>query len=211
MVDPTQLNECARKLSRNGFAVHVVNNTIEAGQWVTDKIKELSPESISFGDSETMFATGIIDQLRIQTEIPLIDGFDRSMPRPERLEIRRKGILADLFMTGINAVTMDGHLHWLDMIGNRIAPVVFGPRHVVLFAGRNKIVANDEEARQRIRQIAAPKNALKHTDFKTPCQKTGICIDCSSPDRICNTWMCMAKCFPKGRITIILIDQDLGL
>lgn len=92
---------------------------------------------------------------------------------------------------------MDGHLHWLDMIGNRIAPVVFGPRHVILFAGKNKIIANDEEARQRIPQIAAPKNALKHTDFKTPCQKTGVCIDCNSPERICNTWMCMASAFRK--------------
>ena len=40
---------------------------------------------------------------------------------------------------------------------------------------------------------------------------TGACMDCSNPDRICNTWCITEKCFPKGRIKIILIDQDLGL
>jgi hypothetical protein len=44
-----------------------------------------------------------------------------------------------------------------------------------------------------------------------PCVKTAVCTDCSSPDRICNTWCITEKCFPKGRIKIILINQDLGL
>lgn len=205
------LETCAKQLLRNGFAVEIMPDAAEAGKWIQAKIAELEPMTISFGDSETLFATGIINELRDTCDFRLIDGFDRSIPRPERLEIRRQGLLADLFLTGINAVTTDGHLHWLDMIGNRIAPIAFGPKNVILTAGKNKIVTDDNEARKRIRQIAAPKNALKHTDFRTPCQKTGICSDCSSPDRICNTWMGMAKCFPKGRITVVLIDQNLGL
>ena len=119
--------------------------------------------------------------------------------------------MADLFITGINAVTMEGTLHWLDMVGNRIAPVAFGPRKVVLVAGSNKIVANREEAEERIRRIAAPQNIARHEGFRTPCAKTGVCMDCNSPDRICNTRMEMLRCHPKGRIHIILIDKDLGL
>jgi len=34
---------------------------------------------------------------------------------------------------------------------------------------------------------------------------------CSSPDRICNTWCITGKSFSKGRIKIILVNQDLGL
>ena len=37
------------------------------------------------------------------------------------------------------------------------------------------------------------------------------CMDCKSPDRICNTWVITEKCFPRGRIRIILINADLGL
>ena len=211
MVTNEQLARCAERLTRNGFSVKTAADAPEAGKIIRALIRELSPESISFGDSETLFAAGVIDELRRTKDPRLIDGFDRSMPRPERLEIRRQALLVDLFLTGINAVTMDGHLHWLDMIGNRVAPVIFGPRHVILIAGRNKIVGNDDEARARIRQIAAPKNALKHTDFKTPCQKTGVCSDCNSPDRICNAWVSLVKCFPRGRITVLFVDEELGL
>ena len=81
----------------------------------------------------------------------MLDGFDASMPRPERLEIRRQALLSDLFVTGINAVTEEGTLHWLDMVGNRTAPVIFGPRRVVLLAGRNKIVDTQADAERRAR------------------------------------------------------------
>jgi hypothetical protein len=30
-------------------------------------------------------------------------------------------------------------------------------------------------------------------------------------DRICNTWTITQKSYPKGRIKIILVNEDLGL
>ena len=68
-----------------------------------------------------------------------------------------------------------------------------------------------EEAEERIRRIAAPQNIARHEGFRTPCAKTGVCMDCNSPDRICNTRMEMLRCHPKGRIHIVLIDKELGL
>ena len=99
----------------------------------------------------------------------------------------------------------------LDMVGNRVAGITFGPRHVVLFIGRNKIVPTLDDAMQRVKNYAAPANAIRHPGLKTPCMKTAVCANCSSPDRICNTWCITEKSFPKGRIKIILINQDLGL
>ena len=136
---------------------------------------------------------------------------DPAMPRPQKLEIRRQGLLADLFITGINAVTEDGALLWLDMIGNRIAPIAFGPRKVLLVVGRNKITPTREAAEERIRTIAAPQNIARHPGFRTPCAVTGVCADCYSEDRICNTHLRMERCFPRKRITVVLIDEDLGL
>ena len=114
------------------------------------------PEIVSFGDSETMHATGIVGWLRGDGRWKLLDGFDPAMSYPERLEIRRQALMSDLFITGVNAISMEGSLHWLDKVGNRIAPVAFGPRKVVIVAGRNKIVADRAQAEERIRTIAAP-------------------------------------------------------
>lgn len=206
-----RLEACASMLRRHGFEAEVVRDEKEAFERMRDVAEAEMPQLVSFGDSMTMRATGIIEWLRNDPRWTLLDGFDASMPRPERLEIRRKALMSDLFITGINALTMQGTLHWLDMVGNRIAPVAFGPRKVVLVAGSNKIVENREEAEERIRRIAAPQNIARHEGFRTPCAKTGVCMDCNSPDRICNTRMEMLRCHPKGRILVLLIDKELGL
>lgn len=202
---------CAAALRRHHFDVETVANTDEAFDVIRAAVEAAAPKLVSFGDSMSMRATGIIEWLRENPNLTLLDGFDASMPRPERLEIRRQALMSDLFITGVNAVTEQGTLHWLDMVGNRIAPVAFGPRKVILVAGRNKIVADREEAEERIRRIAAPQNIARHPGFRTPCAKTGVCMDCNSPDRICNTRMEMLRCHPDGRILVVLVDQELGL
>ena len=97
------------------------------------------------------------------------------------------------------------------MVGNRVGAITFGPRTVVLVIGRNKMVKDVAAAMQRIKHYAAPMNAIRHTGWKTPCIKTSFCMDCHSPDRICNTWTITQKSYPKGRIKILLINEDLGL
>jgi hypothetical protein len=67
-----------------------------------------------------------------------------------------------------------------------------------------------DEAVHRIKDYAAPSNAMR-LDKKTPCVKTSYCEECRSPDRICNVWTITEKSYPKGRIKIVLINEDLGL
>lgn len=159
----------------------------------------------------TLAATGVLDTMRADPRIRMIETFDPEVTWEERNERRRQALLADLFFTGSNAVTETGVLVNLDMVGNRIAGLTFGPKHVVLFIGRNKIVPTLDDAIRRVKQIAAPANAIRHPGLKTPCERTALCADCKSPDRICNTWCITEKCFPKGRINVVLINQDLGL
>ncbi len=206
-----KLRRCAAALRRHRFEVETVADTEEALRVMKAVIETEQPQTVSFGDSMSMRATGILEWLRTDCRLKLLDGFDASMPRPERLEIRRQALLSDLFITGVNALTEQGTLHWLDMVGNRIAPVAFGPRKVILVAGRNKIVADRTQAEERIRRIAAPQNVARHPGFGTPCARTGICSDCNAEDRICNTRMEMLRCHPAKRILVLLIDQDLGL
>lgn len=206
-----RLARCAEALRRHGFEAVVTKNAQEAFERLRAAVEAEMPELVSFGDSMTMRDTGIVEWLRRDGRWRLLDGFDASMPRPERLEIRRQALLSDLFVTGINAVTEEGTLHWLDMVGNRIAPVAFGPRKVVIVAGRNKVVADRDAAEERIRRIAAPQNIARHPGFRTPCAKTGVCSDCNAQDRVCNTRMEMLRCWPDKRVLVVLIDEDLGL
>ena len=206
-----KLENCATELRRHHFEAEVVKDTETAFGVMKAVVEAERPQLVSFGDSTTMRATGIIEWMQGDRRLKVLDGFDASMPYDERLEIRRQALLSDLFITGVNAITEQGTLHWLDKVGNRIAPVAFGPHKVIIVAGRNKITADREEAEERIRRIAAPQNVARHPGFRTPCAKTGLCMDCNSQDRICNTRMEMLRCWPDKRVLVVLIDQDLGL
>jgi hypothetical protein len=139
----------------------------------------------------------------------ILDTYDKSLSPEESLQRRRESLLVDLFITGTNALTEDGQLVNLDMIGNRVAALTFGPKHVLLFIGRNKIVADRDAAMARVKHYAAPVNVMR-LEKKSPCGKTGRCEDCSSPDRICNTWTITEKSFPKKRIKIVLVNEEMG-
>lgn len=74
----------------------------------------------------------------------------------------------------------------------------------------NKIVSSLDEAFKRVRSVAAPMNSKAHEGLNVPCQKTGVCHDCSSPHRICNTWSIIEKAYPKNRIKVVLVNDCLG-
>jgi len=208
---PTVLAEVRKRLEANGFAAYLADDPAHARQIVMDYILPgVKPTSMSWGDSLTLAATGLVEEFRRNPDLDVIVTFDPSVPRPEIIERRRRALLVDLFLTGSNAVTRDGMLVNLDMVGNRTAALAFGPRHVVVVAGRNKVVDNLAQAVLRIKGMSAPANAMRH-DFRTPCAKTGRCADCSSPDRLCNSWTITAKCSPPGRISVILVNARLGL
>lgn len=205
------LTQAVSALKKNNFAVYTAPDAKGAGELVLETIVPvLKPQIVSYGDSMTMHETGVLDGLRALPGVEFIDTFEQGVERAEIIERRRRALLSDLFVTGSNAVTTDGKLVNLDQVGNRVGGIVFGPRHVVILAGVNKLVANETEARERAKIIAAPRNALRHAS-RTPCAKTGECMDCKSPARICNVWAITEKSWPKHRIHVVLIDEDLGL
>jgi len=205
-----RLTELKEALTENNFEVFVAENTDEAKSIVLEKIiPEIAPKSVSWGGSLTFVATGLYDVLKNNNDFNILDTYDKSLSPEESLERRRQSLLVDLFITGSNAVTETGQLVNLDMFGNRVGALTFGPKNVIIFVGRNKIVPDLDEAMFRIKNYAAPVNTMR-LDKKTPCAKTSFCADCKSPDRICNTWTITEKSFPKKRVKIILINKDLG-
>lgn len=206
-----RLLELQGRLQSNNFESYVVDNTTEAGRLIVEKITvEAKAETVSHGGSITLAKTGVLDQLEGMAGLQVIRLDQPNISAEEKGVRRRQGLLVDLYLSGTNAVTEDGHLVNLDMIGNRVGAITFGPKKVVVVAGRNKIVPDLETAMFRIKDYAGPTNAMR-LDCKTPCVKTSVCADCNSPGRICNYWTITEKSFPAKRIAVILINEDLGL
>ena len=107
-------------------------------------------------------------------------------------------------------MTEDGKIVSIDRVGNRVAATIFGAPKVILIVGRNKIVKDADEAIYRIKNVIAPAHA-KRKGRKTPCAVTGKCSDCDSPDRICGVTVILEKKPLSTDLSVILIDEDLGL
>jgi hypothetical protein len=206
-----RLKEVAIALEANNFAVYQAEDLDRARTIVMEEIfPGTGAKSVSWGGSMTLMASGICDAIKNVPGLEILDTFDRTFTPEENLALRRRSLLVDLFIAGTNAVTEEGVLVNLDMLGNRVGAINFGAKNVIILLGRNKIVPDLDAAMFRVKNYAAPANAMR-LDKKTPCTKTSYCEECKSPDRICNVWSITEKSFPKGRIRVILINQDLGL
>jgi len=205
-----KLESVRQTLENNNFDVFIADTAESAKELALNQIiPGLEVKTVSWGGSMSFIGTGLFHALMDNKELEILNTFDKSLSMEQMLELRRRSLMVDLFITGTNAVTEEGQLVNLDMIGNRVAAIMWGPKNVLLIIGRNKICGDLEEAMFRIKNYAAPVNTM-NLDKKTPCRKTGICHDCDSPDRICNYWTITEKSFQKGRIKIILVNQDLG-
>jgi L-lactate utilization protein LutB len=205
-----RLAHVKKALEGNNFEVFLAQNPQEARKIVLDEIlSKLEVKTISRGDSLTFEATGLHEEFCEDSRFEVIDPFDESLSDEEAYERGRRALYVDLFFTGTNALTETGTLVNLDGWGNRVAGLAFGPKHVVLMIGRNKIVPDLNEAIFRIKDYAAPINALRW-GYKTPCTTTSYCEDCNSPDRTCSTWAITERSYPEGRIKVILINGELG-
>lgn len=206
-----RLKRVRRALEANNFEVFSAEDLDSACNVVMEIILPgTGAESVSWGGSGTFLSTGLYDRLKGMDGLEVTDTFDKNISRAESMERRRQALHVDLFITGTNAITEQGQLVNLDMYGNRVGAISFGPRFVTILAGRNKIVPDLQSAMTRIRDYAAPANAMR-LGKKTPCVETSACESCKSPDRICNTWTITEKSHPARRIKVVLINQEAGL
>ncbi len=169
-------------LKRRSFDAEYFDTCEEAAK----KIISLIPKDhqVSWGGSKTLADLGIQETLA-KEGYNLLDR-DKAETPEERGEIMRRSLLCDTFLSGTNAVSEDGQLVNIDGYGNRVAAMIFGPRQVIVAAGMNKVVKTYKDAVVRARTIAAPLNIQRFPNYKTPCNETGTCADCLSPDTICS-------------------------
>jgi len=175
-----------------------------------EKVFNLIPKEhiISWGGSMTAKAMGLYDEAA-KRGYRLINR-DAAKTPEEKADLIRQGMFCDTYLMGTNALSEDGCLVNVDAFGNRVAALCYGPRQIIVVAGINKAVKTLDDAVARARNCAAPMNAQRFPDSKTPCNTNGACGDCKSVDSICSSIVITRICKPAGRIKVIIIGKDLG-
>lgn len=195
-----------KHLENRHFEAYYCENSEQA----LKKALELIPQGASVGWGGAMSAQqiGLMDAIRTGDYVAL----DRESctTRDEKERIARACFDADVFLTGANALSLDGQMVNIDGTGNRVAPIVYGPKTVLVIAGMNKVMDTLDEAVRRARTVAAPMNQQRFL-LPNPCTTTGSCADCKSETCICNQILITRHCRPIGRIKFILVGEDLGL
>lgn len=173
------------------------------------KALELIPEgsTVGWGGTASAQQIGLTDALN-RGNYHTIDR-DRLATREEKEQAAKDCLFADYFLTGANALSMDGEMVNIDGNGNRVAAIIYGPKNVLVIAGMNKVMDDLDAAVHRARTVAAPINKQRF-DSNTPCGVTGVCADCKSESCICNHIVVTRHCRPVGRIKFILVGENLG-
>ena len=194
------------KLKGRGFDAYYCSTKEDAMK----QALELMPEGslVSWGGCKSVEEIGLLDYVRTSGKFRVLDRDTAKTPE-ERVEIMRQGLLADIFLSGTNAMTEDGELVNIDGNGNRVAAMVYGPKSVIVVAGMNKVEKTVMDAASRARNTAAPINAQRF-EMNTPCKIDGMCHDCNVPDCVCCYIVRTRRSRPAGRIKVILVGEDLG-
>ena len=194
-------------LKKNRFQAEYVSTANEARQ----RVLELVPGngSVGLGGSVTIAKLNVIEELNSRGNLILNHSAPGLSPE-EKIEVRRKQLTCDCFLTSTNAITSDGKLVNVDGTGNRVAAMIFGPKQVLVVAGINKIVKDVDSALERIEQFTAPINNYR-LNLPNPCTKTGVCMDCESGTRICNVTTIMRKKPSVTNITVLIVGEELGV
>ena len=194
-------------LKKKQYDPYFFETAKEATQFIMERIEP--KETVGIGGSVTIReALGIREELRKRGSA-VSDHWDVS-DRAERLRLKRAQRSTDVFLSSVNALTTDGVLVNLDGGGNRVAGTCSGPKKVIIAAGTNKIVDSIDQAIHRTRQQAAVVNAMR-LKKKTPCVETGVCQDCTSPERICAALLILyKKPTDIDQFTVVLINEEIG-
>ncbi|HYF81564.1 MAG TPA: lactate utilization protein [Clostridia bacterium] len=174
-----------------------------------DKVVEMIPldSTVGIGNSQTLINMNISKILSERGNIV----FDKTMAatKEEIKEQKKKALLSDWYITGTNAISAEGQLVNIDHSGNRVAAMLYGPEKVIVVIGTNKIVNTLDEAVKRVRNISAPANA-KRAGLNPPCVELRKCVDCQSPERACYNFVIIEGQAVKGRMTVFIVNENLG-
>ena len=173
------------------------------------QVLALIPECSSVGWGGAISASQVGVQEAVKAGNYTVIDRDAFSDPAEKLRCMRECFNADFFITGANALSLDGQMVNIDGNGNRVGMIVYGPKNIIVVAGMNKVCATIEDAVKRARTVAAPMNQQRF-GLPNPCTCTGSCADCLTETSICNQILITRNCKPTGRIKFVLVGEELG-
>jgi hypothetical protein len=201
-----QGEKCVKALKDHGFDAHFVSTVEEARDLILSMVSGY--ETFGFGGSHTTRSLGLKETLQAKGKT-LFDHWEGNLFGEENKKIRLAQGRSDCFVCSANAISATGEIVNVDAVGNRTAAMTFGPKKVIIVAGMNKVRPDLQSALERIREVAGPLRA-KSLNLDTPCAKTGVCIDCNAPKRICEVTTILHRKPWMTDISVILVNESLG-
>lgn len=119
--------------------------------------------------------------------------------------VAHQALGSDYYIMSSNAITEAGELVNSDGYGNRVAALIFGPKHVIIIAGLNKVEPDLESAVRRVKTYAASNILLR---FKQDYPSYDELI--RTAEKSCSQLVITSMSAIKGRIKVVLVAENLG-
>jgi hypothetical protein len=200
------ISRVMKSLEKRSFSVYYGTDSAAACKKIVQKIPRSA--TVGIGGSVTIRELGIIEKLEKRGNT-VIHHWKKGFTEDTDRSVRIQEGSADYYLTSANAITLSGDIINIDGVGNRVAAMIYGPKHVIIVAGYNKIVSSIDEGMKRSKHIAGVLNA-KRVRAKTPCVQTGICVDCNAQQRICRVTTILQYQPFHTDITVMLVNEELG-
>ena len=199
-----RINILAENLRNKGYDVQCFESRNPATDFLDERLDRMQ---IGIGGSKTVEEMKLYE---ILCHHNTVYWHDRKPEELTVMETRQAAFRADVYISSVNAISLDGCIVNIDATGNRVAAISFGPGEIYLIIGKNKITENLDDAIYRARNVAAPLNA-RRLNRKTPCAvNADKCYDCNSPERICRNFSIIKERPFGSNYHIILINENLG-
>lgn len=194
------IEKTIHSLKLRGYRVQRFATGAEAAAYLNGQIDGVT---VGIGGCKTADQLGLYESLSGHNEV----FWHWRAPGTETIA---KANAAEVYISGVNAMTEGGEILNIDGNGNRLAGQVYGKKRLYLVTGVNKICPDFESALYRARNTAAVLNN-KRFDNRNPCKIDGKCHDCRMPSRICNALLVLWAPMNGMTSEVILIDEELGM
>lgn len=201
-----KIERLKKALERNNMTCEVFNTEEELHDYFKTIFKD--QKVVAVGGSMSLDEMHVLDLVRA-SDVKFLDRYAKGLAKEKINAIHHEAFNADIYLTSTNAMTTDGCLYNIDGNGNRVAAMIYGPKDVYVVVGVNKIFESEEEAIDHIKNVSAPANAIR-LHRQTGCAVAGKCVNCMSDQRICASYVKLARQGNKDRIHVIIMRQELG-
>lgn len=201
-MDAEKLEKLVVNFKQRNIEVNYFDSLEDIKSYILDIVPVKS--TIGIGHSVTLQKMNITNSLLERGNVV----YDKELAknRDESRELKRKALTTDWYITGSNAISVDGRIVNVDHTGNRVAAITFGPDKVIIVVGKNKVVDTVDEAIKRVKNVACPINA-KRAGYNPPCVTLNKCVDCVG---VCNILSIIKGQTDSNRIKVFIVNEECG-